>query len=265
MKLNLSCCVNNKKSASNNLECDLCECVFERKELLDDHSRQKHEGKHFEGKQRMTCCDRNKTKEMASHLYACYYCECMFPMKDGLKSHTNVVHHCKKCDQVILTKESRSQHVIKHQKEKQQETKPKLPCCEINQLFGDSNKNLECDHCKCAFEKQELLDVHNREIHGFTGKRKMKCCERNVKKTKTSHEWSWSWSCPYCDCVFRVLREKKDHILKVHKCKICKQVTLSDDIRAQHKIQHEEEKRKQEEKRAQRKIQLEEEGEGTNQ
>ncbi|XP_031623744.1 uncharacterized protein LOC116341037 [Contarinia nasturtii] len=123
--------------------------------------------------------------------------------------------------------------------------KSKLPCCEINKKCEWINKTLECDHCECVFEKKEQLDDHNREIHEvqFTGKRKLNCCEWNEKKRQKSHHHS----CYYCECTFQKKNELNGHMDSVHKCRTCRQILLTEDIRAQHKIKHEEEQRKRKE------------------
>lgn len=118
--------------------------------------------------------------------------------------------------------------------------KPQLFCCGINKKSRGGN--LECDHCQCVFQEKDQLNEHHHEIHQFGGKRKLKCCERNSKRKKPNviHKHL----CHYCECTFQEKDGLALHVYYAHQCRDCRQVILTEKVRAQHKIKHEEEQRK---------------------
>lgn len=124
--------------------------------------------------------------------------------------------------------------------------KPQLPCCEIYAKWRVYMKTfVECDHCNCVFARKELLNDHNRKIHKTesTGKRKLKCCKQNEKKRQKFHQHQ----CDYCECTFQKKYELQNHVNFIHKCRTCYQIVLTEDIRIQHEVKHEADKRKKEE------------------
>lgn len=105
-------------------------------------------------------------------------------------------------------------------------------------------KILEFDYCECVFEKKDQLDDHIRDMHGvqFTGERKLVCCIwSDNKRFKTEH---CHHECFYCECAFQKKYLLKNHICTVHQRPKCHQILLTEEIRAQHQIKHDEEQRK---------------------
>jgi KRAB domain-containing zinc finger protein len=209
-----------KREIDDELECKICDKIFETKKKLKNHQRDIHKPKvecsiclkmilPINLKKHMKTHDLNRKRN-----FKCEICFKVFATKDILNQHLkshNKSFKCEKCDKKFA---------FKHQ-------------FEAHKLAHIEQNPLKCDLCPKTYVQKASLFTHMKENH-ISDSKLFKCskCDKKflysslLKTHMATHEQVKAFKCNQCDYAGKTNGNLKKHIKLNHlimksKCQIC--------------------------------------------